>query len=259
MKAIIPQYARFSLLGGVGLALLILFSDQGSTVRPDEVNPLVGSVVKANGKFSADLYTKLPGQSGNLFLSPFSISTALAMSYSGARGQTAEQMAAVLHLPSEQGKTHSGFGVLIKELHFGSEAGGYQLNMANGLWGQKGYAFLQSFTDTLRADYGADVNEVDFVHQAEEARAALNAWVEHRTQGKIKDLFPPRAFDSSTQLVLANAIYFKGKWASQFKSVQTQDAPFTAPKNQKITAAMMQQSGCFKYLDNGSFQVLELP
>jgi serpin B len=113
--------------------------------------------------------------------------------------------------------------------------------------------------DMLKTDYGADSNEEDFVHHTEEARAALNSWVEHRTQGKIKDLFPQGALDSKTRLVLANAIYFKGKWASRFKSAETHDAPFTAPANQRISVAMMQQVGSFKYLDDGGFQALELP
>ena len=254
-----PECARRYLLGGVCLALVILFFCQGSAARLDEVNPPVGSGVKANSKFSADLYAKLRRQSGNLFFSPFSISAMLAMTYAGARGQTAEQLATVLHLPADQAKTQAGFGALIKGFHFGVQARGYQLDMANGLWTQKGYTFLRSFAETLRLDYGADVSEVDFSGDAEGARAGLNAWVENRTHGKIKDLFPPGALESQTRLVLADAIYFKGRWARQFRIEQTQDAPFTVPTNRKITVAMMQQVGSFTYLDNGSFQALELP
>lgn len=260
MRAVGARIVHASLVAGIAAVLGGWVELPRRTAQRNDVYASSSrATAEGNRKFATHLYGKLRGQAGNLFFSPFSISTALAMTYGGARGQTAEQMAAVLYLPTEQGKTHSGFGELIKELHLGSQAGGYQLNIANGLWGQKGYTFLQIFMDMLRTDYGADINEVDFVHQAEEARAALNAWVENRTQGKIKDLFPRRALDSKTRLVLANAIYFKGKWASQFKNAETHDAPFTAPTNQKINVATMQQVGSFKYLDNDSFQALELP
>ena len=217
------------------------------------------AVVEGNGKFALALYSELRGQAGNLFLSPFSISTALSMARSGARGQTAEQMAAVLHVPQDRAQSDSGFAVLIKELQSGSKAGAYQLNIANGLWAEKEYPFLPSFTNTLRSDYGADVEASDFAHQAETSRAAINSWVQQRTQDKIKDLFPPGNLNSTTRLVLANAIYFKGKWAVPFTAAETHDAPFTVHGHTKITAHMMRRSGGFAHLDADAFQALELP
>jgi len=223
------------------------------------VNASSRAVVEGNGKFALALYSELRGQAGNLFLSPFSISTALGMTHSGARGQTAEQMAAVLRLPADRAQADSGFAALIKGLQAGGKGGAYQLNIANGLWAEKEYPFLPSFVTTLRSDYGADVEQADFLHHAESVSAAINSWVERNTQGKIKDLFPPGALNSMTRLVLANAIYFKGKWATAFKEPQTHDAPFTAPGNRKITVRMMEQHGAFPYFEESSFQAIELP
>jgi len=166
------------------------------------------SVVQGNTEFALSLYAQLHSQEGNLFFSPLSLSTALAMTYAGARGQTAEQMATVLHFPAEQQQLPPVFATLSKDLYADSETQGYQLHVANALWGQKGYRFRQDFLSTTKTYYGAGLNEVDFQTAAEEARKTINAWVEQQTKDKIKDLIPPGALDELTRLVLTNAIYF---------------------------------------------------
>ena len=225
-------------------------------------------VVEGNNRFAMELYAKLRGREGNLFFSPYSISTALAMTYAGARGQTERQMAEVLHFPVISGVStgpvrqhvlHCAFGEIIKDLNARGEKGGYELTVANALWGQKGYGFLGRFLELVKTNYGGGLNEVDFVQATEAARQAINAWVEKETNNKIKDLIGKGVLNSMTRLVLTNAIYFKGNWARQFEEDKTKDAPFPLINSQKVDVPMMNQTAEFKYMETGSFQTLELP
>jgi serine protease inhibitor len=227
-------------------------------------------VVQGNNEFALQLYARLRAQEGNLFFSPYSISTAVAMTYAGARGQTEAQMAEVLHFPTVASQTparptldsmqfHSAFGEIIASLNERGEKGGYELTVANALWGQKGYGFLDSFLELVEANYGGSLNEVDFVRAAEAARKTINAWVEKKTNDKIKELIKPGVLSSLTRLVLTNAIYFKGNWARQFEKDKTQDAPFTLLSGRKVDVPMMNQKADFKYTETDDFQALELP
>src|SRR5215813_2046189 len=217
------------------------------------------SVVQGNTEFALSLYAQLHSQQGNLFFSPLSLSTALAMTYGGARGQTAEQMATVLHFPAEQQQLPPVFAILSKDLHADSETPGYQLHVANALWGQKGYRFRQDFLSTTKTYYGAGLNEVDFQTAAEETRKTINAWVEQQTKDKIKDLIPLGALNELTRLVLTNAIYFKGDWLLPFMKSLTKEEDFKVATDRQVTVPMLHQTGFFKYFDGGNFQALELP
>lgn len=139
------------------------------------------------------------------------------MTYAGARGNTAKQMAEVLHFNSEQEKLPAIFAEMIKDINARGTQGNYQLSVANALWGQKGYKFLKEFIDLVNDNYGAGLNEVDFKNATEEARKIINTWVEEKTNGKIKDLIPKGILNNLTRLLLTNAIYFKGNWAAKFK------------------------------------------
>ena len=216
------------------------------------------AVVQGNTAFALDLYGQLRSRAGNLFFSPLSLSLALAMTYVGAQGQTAEQMATVLHFPANQEQMHQAFAAMSKDLLDHKEKK-YQLHIANALWGQKGYHFRDAFLQTTKTYYGAGLNEVDFRTAAEEARQTINAWVEEQTKEKIKDLIPPGALDALTRLVLTNAIYFKGDWVLPFKKEQTKDEAFKVSATQQVTVPMMQQTAFFNYLDGEGFQALELP
>ena len=225
-------------------------------------------VVEGNNMFALELYAKLRSQGGNLFVSPYSISTALAMTHAGARGRTASQMAQVLHFPaiaepsspgSDQRQFASAYGQIIKDLNKRGEKGAYTLNVANALWGQKGFGFRKEFLELVRTDFGGQLTEVDFVRAVEAARKTINTWVEKQTKGKIKDLIPAGVLDSMTRLVLTNAIYFKGNWARQFKKDQTQDAPFVLADGRRIETLMMNQTAQFGYTETETLQGLELP
>lgn len=217
-------------------------------------------VVEGNNKFAFELFSKLRSQQGNIFLSPYSISTALAMTYAGARGQTEKQMADALCFPTMSSEQfHKEFGEIIRKLNAAGKKGGYELVVANALWGQKGYNFLPDYLTLARTNYEGDLQQVDFAAQAEEARKTINAWVENKTKDKIKELIKPGMLDSMTRLVLTNAIYFKGKWAAQFKPERTQDAPFALLDGQKVNVPMMNQTEKFGYMETDALQVLEMP
>jgi len=264
MKAI-----KYTLILVVTTATMANYKPVEQANTNDNIN--INSIVRGNNEFAFDLYSKLRDKEGNLFLSPYSISTALALAYCGARGETESQMATTLHLPTAPGETtalkdtlaqmrfHSAFGKIIKDLNERGEKGGYQLNVANALWGQKGYGFLEEYLEQIETNYRGKLNEVDFIRAGETARRTINKWVEKKTNNKIKNLIPKGVLDSMTRLVLTNAIYFKGNWARQFKKDKTKDAPFTLVDGEKVDAAMMNQTAEFGYMETGSFQGLELP
>ncbi len=222
-------------------------------------------VVQGNTAFALELYAKLAGegkgqgQPGNLFFSPYSISSALAMTYGGARGQTAKQMGKVLHYALQPKKLHPVLGQLQRQLNEKGKAGDFQLAVANALWRQQGYVLLPDYVQMTEKFYQAPLEELDFVQAAEEARLRINGWVEEKTQEKIKDLIQPGVLDAATRLVLTNAIYFKGDWRSQFKKEVTEKAPFYVTKEEQSEAEMMFQKGEFTYAEADGIQILELP
>jgi serpin B len=214
-------------------------------------------VVAGNNAFAVALYGQLRNQAGNLFFSPESISTALAMAYAGARGDTASQMAKTLHFTLPPGQLNPAMGALLGDLNTTHQ--NYQLSVANALWAQQGYTFLDAFLNLLKTDYGAGLNQVDFKGATEAARLTINQWVEKKTQDKIKDLLQPGALRSDTRLVLTNAIYFKGDWETQFDKAQTKNEVFYLSTAQTATTPLMHREGGFSYFDGGSFQALEIP
>jgi serpin B len=229
-------------------------------------------VVKGNNQFALDLYGKLREEEGNLFFSPYSISTALALAFAGARGRTESQMADVLHFPVDinpNGDTSTlvsdrrlfadTFGRIVADLNERGEEGGYELTIANALWLQEGYEFLDEFLELIKNNYDGQLNEVDFIAATEKTRKTINTWIEDKTNDKIKELIKPGVLDSMTRLVLTNAVYFKGNWARQFKEDKTKDAPFTLASGQKVDVPIMNQTAEFNYLETEHFQALELP
>jgi serpin B len=231
--------------------------------QPPDAN--MASVVESTNQFALDLYAKLGTASdSNLFFSPQSISTALSMTYAGARGDTAAQMGKVLHLSQAPYNFSSAQATLIKQLNDAGKNGLYQLSIANRLWGQQGYHFLEGFLKTLRDDYQADFQQLDFQTQPEQARQTINDWVEQATQGKIKDLIPQGLLNEMTKLVLTNAVYFKGKWQQPFKPDATKPAPFFLSAGKQADVPLMYQKqrcrfGKFDLAGQAGLQVLELP
>jgi len=263
------------------LAAIVLACFAGDRPVASE-NKDAQALVEGNNRFALELYARLRGNEGNLFFSPYSISTALAMTYSGARGTTAGQMAQTLRFPREPNKAldsdnqdkllyrvekrllsderlAAAFGRLQKGLKADPKREGYELSVANALWGQRGYDFLEEFLEIVETNYGGRLGEVDFAAATEKARRSINAWVEEKTKNKIKELIKPGVLNSMTRLVLTNAIYFKGAWDTPFQEAATRPASFTLSGGKKVDVPMMNQNDRFKYAETESFQALELP
>lgn len=219
------------------------------------------TLVQGNTAFALDLYKQLKATKGNLFFSPYSISTALAMTYAGARKNTEKQMAQTLHFTLSQKQLHSAFAALEAELKIVQDAnfaGHVLLKIANALFPHVGYPFLDDFLTLAKEYYGVTITAVDY-GAFEAARQKINGWVEQKTEQKIRELIPQGILDALTRLVLVNAIYFKGNWASQFDKNLTKNAPFAIAPGNQVQAPMMTQEQEFGYAEHDSLQVLELP
>jgi serine protease inhibitor len=216
------------------------------------------AVVKGNTSFALELYQELAKKDGNLFLSPYSISTALGMTYAGARGDTEKEMAKVLHF-LEQEKLHAAFAELIKAVNGDEKHRPYQLYTANMLWGQKGEGFLPAFLDVTQKHYGAGLAEVDFARATEEARKTINAWLEEQTKDKIKEPLKRGILTRQTRLVLTNAIYFLGDWERPFNKKRTREGDFTLANGEKVEVTLMGQEQYFRLGASDGVQILELP
>jgi serpin B len=214
----------------------------------------VKAAADANAAFAADLYGRLRDKPGNLFFSPLSIATALAMTSAGARGETLAEMTKVLHL-TDAGAA-DGVGTLLRGLKSGAGSK-YDLHVANALWGQQGLPFDAGFLARTKEQFDATLHAVDF-GKTEEARRTINKWVEEQTRDKITDLLGPGALTARTGMVLTNAIYFKGVWTFKFERAMTRDEPFHAPGGD-VKAPLMHQSGKFRYCAGDGVQAVELP
>jgi len=209
----------------------------------------------SNSLFCFDLYEKLKTEPGNLFFSPYSVSTALAMTYAGAKGNTASEMSKVLHFDSVGESINQDF----KDLSDSLVSTGCQLNVANALWLQKGESLLPDYVSLVDKFYGGGLNTVNFRGATEEARLTINHWVEGKTQDKIKELLKLHDITSETEFVLTNAIYFKGSWQNKFKDSLTKEESFDTISGRKITAKMMHIKANFPYAEDDDLQVLGLP
>ena len=251
---------RRSIVLGVTLLLVCAlaaafsgFDSRASAIDKADID----SIVAGNNSFAFDLYRQLAKNKGNIFFSPYSISSALAMTYAGARGETARQMAEVMHFNLAQEKLHPAFFELTSI--FNAPGKDYQLSVANALWGQIDYEFLPDFVEITNKYYGAGFKEVDYVGAREQARQMINLWVAGKTNGRIKDILQSEDLTELTRLVLTNAIYFKGKWQIQFKPEATKTMPFQVSANERVDVPMMHQVAKFNYAENDQAQVLELP
>jgi serpin B len=243
----------------------LLKSDKERITSPDVSTSEQALLVDGNSAFAFELYQALREQEGNLFYSPHSISVALAMTYAGARGDTAEEMADTLHFMLEQDRLHPAFNWLDAELASrgegaqGKDGEGFRLNIVNAIWGQKGYEFLTEFLDVLAENYGAGLRTLDFINQTEESRLAINDWVSDQTEGRIKDLIPEGVISPATALVLTNAIYFNAAWEYPFDEDMTTDGPFYLLDGGQVIVPMMEQTEAFGYTDGEGYQAVELP
>ncbi len=238
---------------GMCAVLAAGFATGMCSARPD-LNPLV----QGNTAFALELYAQLD-RSGNLFMSPYSISSALAMTYAGAREGTATEMEKVLHFSQGQEGTHAAFAELQERLAAAEKKGGIQLAVANSLWPQKEYPLLPEYLKQVEAAYDSTITPLDFKNDTEGARRTINDWVARKTQDKIQDLIGANGLDPLTRLVLVNAIYFKGNWAVPFKSAQTAPADFFVIPEAPVQVPLMNQTRRAFYGEFDDCQVVKLP
>ena len=217
-------------------------------------------VVEGNNKFAFKLFHQVQGgTTGNQFFSPFSISTALAMVYAGARNETALQMSQTLNFPLND-KFHGEYKHLLGKLHEGAD-GKIKLNIANGLWAQKDFKFLDTYFDVVKSNYNSELKNVDFKdnEEREATRKDINSWVEQNTNNKIRNILGQGDLNALTRLVLVNAIYFYGDWGTPFKKDLTKTKDFTLIDGTKDTVPFMNQEGVYNYYEDSKIQALEIP
>ena len=251
-----------SACGASGPSASIAKSDLVRITSPNVPPMDIQALVENNNAFAFDLYRSLETEEGNLIYSPYSISLALAMTYAGARAETESQMAQVLHfLPQDQ--AHPAFNALDLQLAERGKAQSeeqtpLQLSIANAVWAEQTYPFLQNFLDTIASNYGAGIRLVDFINQYEAARKEINDWVSDQTKEKIKDLIPEGMLGPDTRMTLVNAIYFKADWLRPFDANSTHDAPFHLLDNSEVMAPTMNQDTFLPYAKGDGWQAIEL-
>jgi serpin B len=246
------------------LAAILCLSGGIGVLAQNDPTP---QLVEGNTEFALDLYAAIATDNDvNLLVSPYSISQALAMTYAGAEGQTAEQMASTLHFTLDPGALPAAFQTLNSDLvtrgtadasEYGDPA--RALQVANGLWGEQTFPFSPEFSQELAEYYGAPLQPADFKNDPEGVRAAINAWVADHTEGKIDGIVPEGALTPDSRLVLANAIYFYGGWLHTFDESATADDDFRLADGSATSVPFMYQQEELSYADAGNFQIVDLP
>lgn len=231
----------------------------GSTLSHAAAVPDAAAIARANNAFAADLYGQLKSGDGNLFFSPYSISLAFGMAGAGAGGSTAGQMGRVLHLDGSLAEATVAQGELQSLLNAIQSEGNIQLTIANSIWPEQTYPFRQDYLTLLDEHFKVSVSPCDFRGQPGIERKRINQWVEDHTSDRIKDLMPEGSVSTMTRLVLANAVWFKGNWAEQFKEGATQPTPFFTASGGQVSVPMMTQKESFLYAEHPRLRNTEHP
>ena len=218
-------------------------SNLARNTEPDVSPSDMAALVAGNTAFATDLYKQVHDQPGNLFMSPHSISTALAMTWAGAATTTADQMATTLHFTLPPAQQHAAFDQLDLDLasratKATSDTIPFRLTTANAMFGQDGMTFMAPFLDTLAVNYDAGMRVLDFAKDPEGSRVTINQWVEDKTNDRIKDLLPEGSVDGAA-LVLTNAIYFSGAWETPFDASNTADRTFLAGGTTQVSVPFL--------------------
>ena len=226
---------------------------------PDVPTEDLKALAEGNTAFAVDLFKQLAQKPGNVVVSPYSISSALAMTYAGARGPTADEMKKTLHFTLPDDALHPAFGGVSDSFQTSGKNRPYELNIANALWSQQGMKLEPPFLDITGQSYGAGVREVDF-RQSEAARREINKWVEEQTKEKIKELLKQGDIHRNVRLVLTNAVYFQGNWKEQFEKSMTHDQDFEIERGKMVRVPMMHlQEAKSRLAATPDFHLHELP
>jgi serpin B len=219
-----------------------------------------------NAAFAFAAYKQLIATNANLVFSPASISIALAMTYAGAAGATAREMAQALHFTLPPAQLHPAFNALDQALasrgqgYLGADGSPMRLRIVNALWAEQTYTFKSDFLATLAANYGADLNLLDFINAPNASRLTINDWVANETEDKIQDLLPPEAIDSSVKLVLTDAVFFNAAWNTPFDPANTYDSSFILLDSTWVTTKFMSADVIsLPALQGTNFKAVSLP
>jgi len=239
-----------------------LARDTSPNVAPQDAAQLA----KDNAQFAADLYSGVASdETSNVFYSPYSVSIALAMTYGGAAGTTASQMAQALRFSLPPAQLHAAFDAvdlaLASRAHGqpGADGAGFKLNVVDSIWGDRTLPIQQPFLDTLAVDYGAGLRLVDFLRSPDPSRVTINGWVENQTNQKIVDLLPEGSVTSDTRMVLVNAIYFNAQWSTPFDTNATHSEAFSRLDGTTSTSSVMEHEDGYAYAQGSGWQAVELP
>lgn len=216
-------------------------------------------LVQDNSAFAFNLYKQLRTSKGNLSFSPYGISTAMALVHAGARGDTEKQITQTLCFTLEKNNLHQEFAGLQDRLNQIQQAGDIKLFIANSLWPQKDYELLDEFLLLAGKYYGISITPVDYEQAKDITARTINAWIESKTENKIKDLIHPKELSELTRFILANTIYFKGDWENQFNPDFTQNKPFYVLPNKFVKTPMMSQLEYVKYAQLKTLQIVQIP
>lgn len=239
---------RFLTAAAGGLAAAALRPHRLLAEDPPAENPI--------NAFAGDLFAKLKAGNGNVFVSPFSIETALAMTAAGAKGNTLSQMQTVLRLPPD---ADDRFEKLMAAINPAGAKRAYELGTANAIWAQKGMPWDARFKNRVLGPYASAFREVDFRTAPDAAAKECNDWVAKETRDKVKDILQKGDVTPDIRMLLANAIYFKGTWANPFNKQVTKNADFVKADGTKTTAPLMYESGRFSYAETDDAQAIALP
>jgi len=247
------------------LALLTAAAFSRSIIPPIPDSVADSSLTAGNGRFAVELFREISreSQGDNIFFSPFSISMAMGMTWNGATGETARQMASVLNFDMPVYFVNRSFERITERISSGTagEMGGEPLTMtvSNGIWVQNGFQLLNSFTEAVTGCYGASAENLDFTGDPEGSREEINEWVAENTMQKIIDLLAPGTITPDTRLVLTNAVYFKASWLYPFEELATAEGGFTRGDGEKVTVPMMNQTEFFDYASSDEWQAVRMP
>ena len=275
LSLIISLVAAIVLLGAASALFLmdreqpaaqkVIEAERSPLASPVTSDSEINALVDSNSAFAFDLYQALRETGGNLFYSPYSISLALAMTYAGARGETAAEMAHTLQFLLPQNSLHPAFNSLAIELAgLGKgtrirDGESFRLNIVNAIWGQEDFRFQSGFLDVLAANYGAMLRLLDFAKVPEESRLTINDWISEQTENRIKDLIPQGVISRLTRLVLTNAIHFNAAWQFPFAEHETRDDIFYLLDGNEVTVPMMRQAKHLQFDEGKGYQAIELP
>ena len=235
-------------------------TESEKALRAEEQGVAAENVVDANNMFAFDIYKTITAEhteDENIFLSPFSISSVFAPVYEGARGDTAKEIGSVFHFPENTDTLREEYREINEEINTGDP--NYELSIANALWVENTYPFLESYINTTKEYYSANTTALDFKNHLEESRLTINSWAMEKTEDRIQELVPAGMIDIYTRLVVTNAIFFKGIWAKKFDENNTITANFTTASGEIVKVPMMQKTAAYGYAETDELQSVKLP